>query len=62
MNLAEQLRVAHKQQEAERTRAAAEAETAMVWAGSQVYSGYSRLEAGCMIDHLEDLGWKLVKA
>lgn len=25
-------------------------------------SGFSRLEAGCMIDHLEDLGWKLVKA
>lgn len=61
MSLADQLRAAHKQQEAERAAAAATEETAMTYAGAQVYSGFGRIEAGCMLDHLSDLGYRLVK-
>lgn len=57
MTLAAQIRAAHDLMQREREAAAETPETAILYALQQVYDGATPLEASCVLDHLQDMGW-----
>lgn len=51
---------AHRRQREEREAEAAEARGALRQALDRIYDGATLVEADCLLDALEDTGWKLV--